>query len=205
MIRVLIAEDNLLTRLGIEALIATQDDLEVVGFTQRGDEVLRLYKAHTPDILLLDLSMPGMHGLQALTAVLGADPAAKVLVVTDFDTHEDVYHALHGGALGYVTKRLHGPQLLEAIRAVAAGQRHLPAEIADLFVQRSQQEPLSARELQILQGIYSGASNKDLAATMGLSAKTIEMYVTRLLAKLEVKNRTEAIAKGLSRGWIRGG
>lgn len=199
-LRILLVEDNHLTRLGTLALLGTQPDLEVVAEAEDGLTGLDLWKRHRPDVLVVDLRLPGFDGVQVISAVIAEAPDAAVLVLTNYDGDENIFRALKAGARGYLTKDVRGPELFAAIRAVARGEKYLPAAIAGQLAERVLQASLSPRELQVLGQIYEGRSNREIAQRLSLAEKTVTMYVSHILAKLEAKSRSEAVAIALRRG-----
>jgi DNA-binding NarL/FixJ family response regulator len=199
-IRILLVEDSYLARVGLETALEDEPGLEVVGSASDGIEGLERYRALAPDVVITDVRMPRFDGVQ-LTAALVAEPRrGRVLVVTHYDGDETVWKALRAGALGYLTKDTSGPELVAAVRAVAAGQRYLPGAIAARIADRVLQPALSPRELQVLDGIFKGGSNRDIARDLALSERTVAMYVGFILDKLGAKSRTEAVAIALDRG-----
>jgi two-component system NarL family response regulator len=201
-IRVLVAEDNFLTRFGTVMLLKTQADIEVVGEAADGARAVSMYRELQPDVMLLDLKMPVMHGVQVIASVLREAPAARILVLTFYDGDEDIFKAIKAGARGYLTKEVHGEQILAALRAVHAGERYMPAEIASRLADRMQQPSLTAREQDVLELMFKGRTNREIARDLELSEKTAGFYVGNILAKLGAKTRTEAVSIALQRGII---
>ena len=203
MIRVLVAEDSELTRLGIVTMLSTQADISVVAQAEDGAQAITLFRQHRPDVALIDLRMPVMDGVQVAAAITAETPPGRVLVLSNYDGDENIFQALKAGAAGYLTKGARGPQLIEALRAVAAGQRFLPPEVAQQLAERVLTQPLGARETQILNLIAAGKTNPEIAEALGISRKTVGMFVGRLMFKLDVHTRTEAVTVALKRGILK--
>jgi DNA-binding NarL/FixJ family response regulator len=201
-VRILIVEDNLLTRLGITSLIETDPTMAVAAVAEDGARALKLYQQVTPDVVICDLRLPLVDGWQTVALLCQQTPPARVLVLTNLDGDEDIYRALRAGALGYLTKEAEGADVLAAIREVAAGRRHVPPALAARFEARASQQGLNARESQILDHLAQGLSNRRIAKELGLSAKTVEMYVTGILGKLGARSRTDAVVIALARGLL---
>jgi len=202
-IRVLVAEDSELTRLGIVTMLSTQADISVVAQAEDGAQAITLFRQHRPDVALIDLRMPVMDGVQVAAAITAETPPGRVLVLSNYDGDENIFQALKAGAAGYLTKGARGPQLIEALRAVAAGQRFLPPEVAQQLAERVLTQPLGARETQILNLIAAGKTNPEIAEALGISRKTVGMFVGRLMFKLDVHTRTEAVTVALKRGILK--
>jgi two-component system NarL family response regulator len=202
-IRVLIADDHFVARFGLKGLMEDQGDIEVVGEAKTGAEAVTLARQYKPDVVLMDLRMPGLDGVQATAAVLREDPKARVLIVSSYDTEADVLRVNEAGAAGYVMKEAEPDEILKAVRAVAAGGKYLPANIQARLDEGAEHGKLNARDLRILQHIGEGLSNKEIAEKMGLTAGTVRIYVSNILARLGVSNRAEAVSLALARGLIR--
>ena len=202
-IRILIVDDSPLTRAGAAALLSSQSDLVVAGQAENAADALRLYRELRPDVVLTDLRMPGIDGVELTRLLRSEAPDAHVLVLTHYVGDENVFQALRAGALGYVHKEIQGAELMRAVRAVAAGARFLPAGIAEELAQRVIAPSLSPRENEVLNKLALGLTNPQIAEELGLSRKTVSIYVSHVLAKLEVKTRTEAVSVGIRRGIVR--
>lgn len=201
-IRVLLVDDSYLVRMGVASLLALATDIAVVGEAVDGLQALELYRTLRPDVVVADLKMPNFDGVQLLNALKKETPAPRVLVLTQYEGDESIHGALAAGALGYVMKETPGPQLLEAIRTVAAGRRHVPIEIASRLAERSMTPRLTPREAQVLELLCQGMSNRNIGAELNVSERTVGVFVTGILTKLAVKSRTEAIAAALRRGFV---
>lgn len=200
--RVLVVDDSSVTRLGVVTLIDSQPDMSVVGEAEDGTAALARFRELRPDLVVVDLRMPGLSGVDVTAAICTLDPAARVLVLTSYDGEENIFQALKAGALGYLTKEAPGREILNALRTIATGTRYLPPGIAHQLAERMLHPSLSPRELQVLREIAQGQSNKEIAQSLGISLKTTAMFVASILDKLDVKSRTEAVAVALKRGII---
>jgi DNA-binding NarL/FixJ family response regulator len=198
----LIVDDNLLTRTGIRGLVSSHADLQVVGEAADGANGLALARQLRPDVTIMDLRMPGLDGVKTIELMRGETPEARILVLTHYDGDENVFRAMRAGARGYLLKETTGDELARAIRTIAADTIYLPPHIGHQLARRTAAKPLSARELQILKEVATGASNRDIAATLSLTEKTVTVYVSHVIAKLGARSRTEAVAIGLRRGLI---
>jgi two-component system NarL family response regulator len=201
--RVLLVDDHLIVRMGLRSLLEVQPDMTVVAEVAGGVEAVKAFAQHHPDITLMDLRMPDLSGAEATAAIRQRFPAARVLVLTTFDNDEDICRALEAGAAGYLLKNIDGGPLLETIRAIHAGTYRLPAEITARLAQRRAAPGLSPRELDVLQLIVKGQSNKEIGATLGLAENTVKNHVKMILEKLNVADRTQAATTGLQRGLAR--
>jgi two-component system NarL family response regulator len=199
-IRVLVVEDNLIARLGTVTLIGTEPGLEVVGEVADAAEALAAYRRLRPDVVVTDLRMPGLDGVGLTALLVKETPPARVLVLTYYEGEENVFQAQRAGALGYLGKESHASELIPAIRAVAAGRRYLPAEIAAQLVDRAMRPGLSPREKRVLELIQRGLSNRAVAEELGVAEPTVATHVAQILKKLGVRNRTEAVAAAIERG-----
>ena len=201
-LRVLVVDDNQLTRLGIRGLLETQDCIEIVGEAEDGSQALWLYRQTQPDVVICDLRMPHFDGVRTIELLRKEHTAARVLVLTNFDSEDDVFAAVQAGALGFLTKEARGTEILAALAAVGAGQKVIPPHLAARLANRQEKPSLTVRERDVLLLIFRGQSNREIASAMKLADKTIEMYVSSLLAKLQAKSRTEAVSIALARGLI---
>lgn len=202
-IRLLLADDHLVVRIGLRSLLETQPDMEVVAEAASGSAAVMAYAEHRPDIVLMDLRMPDLDGAKATEAIRAGFPAARVLILTTFDSQEDVFCALEAGAVGFLLKSTESEALLEAIRAVQADAYRLPASVAARFQERRQAPELSLRERQVLGLIVSGRSNKEIGSDLGVAENTVKNHVKMILEKLGVADRTGAATKAIQRGLVR--
>jgi two-component system, NarL family, response regulator len=201
-IRVLLVEDSYLVRMGIAALIGRATDMTVVAEAEDGIKAVELYRSCKPDVVVTDLKMPSFDGVQLLNVLKKEKPPARVLVLTQYEGDESIRGAIVAGALGYVLKETPGIQLLDAIRTVAAGRRHVPIEIASRLAEQSMTPRLTPRETQVLTLLCKGMSNRSIGTELNVTERTVGVFVTAILAKLDVKSRTEAIATALRRGFV---
>jgi two-component system, NarL family, response regulator len=198
-IRVLVADDHLIVRLGLVSLIDREPDMRVVAQAASGREAVAQYLAHRPDVGLLDLRMPGEDGVFAIDAIRASDPAARLIVLTIHSGDEAVYRALRAGARGYLLKDVSGTDIVAAIRTVGGGGTSIPPGIADRMTARLQQPVLSAREIEVLKLVGQGLSNKRVADRLSLSESTVRTHVASLMQKLGADNRTHAVNVALER------
>lgn len=201
-VRLLVAEDHFLARYALVEFLGEQPGFVVVARAESGREAVELFRAHRPDVVIMDLRLPEMDGFAAIEAICAAAPGARVLVLSNFESEEDVHRALRAGARGYLRKDVSGEVLLDAIRRVHAGGRYLPPDVAEKLADRALQAPLTARELDVLRLVCRGLSNKQIGAALKLKESTVRIYVSNVLVKLGAKRRTEAIAVALKRGLV---
>jgi DNA-binding NarL/FixJ family response regulator len=201
-IRVLIADDHYIVRMGLMALVNTEPDMEVVGEAADGAQALELFGKCNPDLALLDLRMPVKDGIQTTTEIRNKFPNAQVLMLTAYDGDEEIYKALQAGARGYVLKSSSGEKLIPALRAVAAGQQWVPKEVASRLAAREEFEELTPREVQVLQQLAKGLANKEIADVLKITEYTAKDHLKSIMAKLRVADRTEAATAAIHRGII---
>jgi DNA-binding NarL/FixJ family response regulator len=200
-IRVLLADDHAVVREGFAAILSYQQDVEVVGQAADGPEAVALYRKLHPDLLLVDLRMPGLSGVEVITTIRAEDPEARAIVLTTFDGDEDIFRALEAGARGYLLKDSTTTELLDAIRVVHTGGRRVPPEVAARLVERATSGPsLSAREIEVLRLVAAGKTNKEIASALFISEGTVKTHVNSIHEKLGVRDRTEAVMTALRRG-----
>jgi DNA-binding NarL/FixJ family response regulator len=202
LIRVLAVDDHPVLREGIAALVSNQADMELVAEASNGREAIEHFRKHGPDITLMDLQMPDMSGIDAMSAIRGEFPNARIIVLTTFAGDAQVFRALKAGARAYLLKGLLRKELLETIRAVHAGQRRIPAEIAAEIAEHATDDVLTPREIRVLQLIGGGNTNKEIAAQLSITEETVKGHVKNILAKLSANDRTHAVTIGLKRGII---
>ncbi len=199
-IGVLVVDDHPIMRLGVAAIINAQRDMRVCAQAGSGEEAVRMFKKHRPDITLMDLRLPAMSGLDALRAIRLDDPQARCVVLTTYEGDEDIHQALAAGAMGYLIKGMSHETLVDALRRVQAGIRFLPPPIARSLADRTPNSDLSPREREVLTLMVHGKSNKEIAATLGITEATVKCHVSVILARLEVNDRTQAVVAALQRG-----
>lgn len=202
-IRLLLVDDHLVVRIGLRSLVEVQPDMVVAGEAAGGKEAVELFTKLKPDITLMDLRMPDLNGTAATVAIRSSFPGARVLVLTTFDSDEDIFRALEAGASGFLLKDTNGEALLKTIRDVHAGTYRLPPAITARLAQRQAAPELSPRELEVLQLIVKGRSNKEIGADLGLAENTVKNHIKMIFEKLKVADRTQAATTALQRGLAR--
>jgi DNA-binding NarL/FixJ family response regulator len=201
-IGVLITDDHVVVRMGLRSMIESEPDMRVVGEASNGDEALELYRQTPPDLVLMDLRMPRMGGVEATVAIRAHDPHAHILVLTTYDGDESIYQALKAGAQGYLLKDVNRDEFLIALRKVAQGEFYIPQQVAARLAQRLPTGDLSHREMDVLKLIVRGLSNKEIADQLSISESTVKNHVNSLLGKLHVQDRTQAVTTALKRGIV---
>lgn len=201
-IRILTVDDHPLLREGIAALVGSQSDMKVVGEADNGLYALEQFRKHLPDVTLMDLQMPNMKGIDAIIAIRGEFPEARIIVLTTYSGDVQVLRALKAGARAYLLKGALRKELLETIRAVHMGQKRISAEVALDLAGHAGEEALSVRETEVLQLIAGGNANKEIAAQLSITEETVKGHVKNILAKLSANDRTHAVAIALKRGMV---
>jgi DNA-binding NarL/FixJ family response regulator len=201
-IRILVADDHYVVRMGLIAMVNLEPDMEVVAEATDGNQAMALFKKWSPDLTLLDVRMPVKDGIEAAIEIRQLNNAARILMLTAHDGDEDIHKAMEAGASGYVLKDSTDEKLLPAIRAVAAGQRWIPEEVAKRLESRRLFEELTPRELLILNEVVKGLANKQIADVLNISENTVKWHLKNILAKLCVADRAEAVAVAVQRGII---
>lgn len=209
-IRILLADDHAVVRDGLRALLDAEPGLEVVGSVTNGREAVLAVKQLSPDVVVMDINMPGLNGIEATMQLARIEPAPRVLILSMHGSSEHIYRALQAGALGYLLKESAGSEVVGAVRAVAAGRRYLSERIADIALDaylaedrtRSPVESLSARERQLLQLLAEGRSNTEAAQFLSLSVKTVETYRSRLMQKLGLHDLTALVRFAQEHGLV---
>jgi DNA-binding NarL/FixJ family response regulator len=201
-IRILIADDHEVVRDGLAAILNMEEDMLVVAQAANGESAVQSFRKERPDVALLDLVMPVMSGVDATAAIRKDFPDARIVVLTTFSGDEDIYRALHAGARAYLLKDTSTKELVETIRAVHEGKRHIPPEVAARLAERIPRFELTQRELDILKLIVKGKSNKEIADTLSITEGTVKYYVNIILAKMGVGDRTEAATTAIKRGIV---
>jgi DNA-binding NarL/FixJ family response regulator len=201
-IRVLVADDHYVVRMGVTAIINNEPDMEVVAEAANGAQAVELFAQHQPDLVLLDSRMPLKSGVEAAREIRSRRPNARIVMLTAFDGDEDIHKAISAGAQGYILKSATGVQLVPALRAVASGKEWIPPEVASRLAKRKEYEPLTPRELEVLHELAKGLANKQIADVMSISQYTTKGYLKNILTKLRVSDRTEAVTVAIQRGLI---
>ena len=203
LIRVGIVDDHPVVRDGLAAILSLQPDLKVVGEAATGREACALFDRQRPDVLLLDLKMPGMDGLEVVQTLCAAHPEARIVILTTYGGDEDIFWSLKAGAKGYLLKDAPRQQILEAIRTVHAGGRYLPAAIVSKVAEHALQPELTEREREVLHRMARGESNKEIGLALSIGEGTVKTHVKAILAKLDAVSRTEAVMIAAGRGLVR--
>jgi DNA-binding NarL/FixJ family response regulator len=201
-VRIMLVDDHSAFRQGLASLIGHESDVMVVAEAGDGHDALQAYRKTKPDVVLMDLRLPGISGVEATLAILGEFPAARIIVLTTFDTDEDIYRAIQSGAKSYLIKDTPYPEIADAIRAVHAGKQILPPKIAKLLDIRRQRTDLSEREMGVLKLLIKGWSNKEIGASMFLSEETVKSHLKTIFTKLKVHDRTEAAISAIRHGIV---
>jgi DNA-binding NarL/FixJ family response regulator len=201
-IRVLVVEDHNVVRQGLVALLKVIEGLEVVGEAADGVEAIAQFRKHRPAITLIDLRLPKLSGVEVIQRLRGEDPQARFIVLTTYDGDEDIYRALKAGAKAYLLKGMTTEELVAAIRTVHSGHSHIPPAIAARLAERVGTEDLTQRELDVLEQIVEGKSNKEIGAVLDISEATVKTHINSLLSKLGVTDRTQAATAAIRRGIV---
>jgi DNA-binding NarL/FixJ family response regulator len=189
-------------REGIAAIIRNEPDMLLVAEASTGGEAIEGYRQHRPDITLMDLRLPDMSGIDAMVTIRGRFADARVIMLTTFEGDVEIFRALEAGARGYMLKSMPRKQLVETIRKVHAGKKHVPPEVAAHLMEHLGDEPLSQREIEVLQRISGGNRNSDIAALLFISEETVKGHIKNIMEKLGASDRTDAVAIGIRRGII---
>jgi DNA-binding NarL/FixJ family response regulator len=200
--RIVCVDDHPIVREGLAGVLLLQPDMELVGQAASGQDAIDLYRRLQPDVLVLDLRLGDISGFEVMQRIFSVFPSAKILVLTSLEGDTDIERALALGARGYVVKGTGREELIRAVRAVHAGKKHIPAEVAQKLVEHLASEKLSPRELEVLALVAQGKSNKEIGLELAIAEDTVKMHVKNLLGKLGVTDRTEAVTTALRRGII---
>lgn len=201
-IRVLVVDDHPLLREGVAAVLATEPDMVLVGEASDGQQAIEQFRTHRPDITLMDLQMPLMDGCAAISAIRKDFPAARIIVLTTYSGDAQARRAFKGGACGYLLKSMLRKELVETVRAVHAGRKRIPPEIAIEMAQHHDDDTLTSREIEVLREIAAGNANKNVAEHLSISEETVKAHVRSILSKLGANDRTHAVTVALKRGII---
>ena len=202
-IRILVVDDHPIVRQGIAVLVATQPDMSLVAEASNGREAIQQFRVHRPDITIMDLQMPEMNGLDALTAIRGEFPDARIIVLTTYTGDVQILRALKSGAQGYLLKNTFHKELVDTVRAVHAGKKTLSPEASYQIAQHSTDEALTPAEVSVLTLIAAGNGNKQIADRLSITEETVKSRVKNILSKLGANDRTQAAMIGLKRGIIK--
>lgn len=201
-IRILVVDDHYFVRVGLLECLALEPDFEVVGEAADGPAALEQARRTRPQVVLVDLRLPGMGGLELITALRQAAPDARALVLSTYQGEEDVYRAFQRGARGYLLKSMEQEDLVAAVRAVQAGRTYLPPVLAERLARRLPRPDLSPREAEVLRLIVAGRSNKEIGAALQITEGTVKLHVHRVLEKLDVADRTQAATRAIESGLV---
>jgi len=201
-IRVLAVDDHPVLRQGLAAIIGAEQDMVLVAEAESGQQAIALFDQHRPDVTLMDLRLADMSGIDAITAIRANHPAARIIVLTTYLGDVQALRALKAGAMGYLMKATLRRDLLDTIRAVHAGQRRVPVEVASELAQHAMDDALTEREIEVLKQIAAGCSNKVVADRLMISEETVKGHVRNILAKLGANDRTHAVTIALTRGFL---
>jgi DNA-binding NarL/FixJ family response regulator len=204
LIRILIVDDHPVVCAGLTSMLSAQPGIEVVGSAASGEEALAIVQRDSPDVLLLDLRMPGMDGIGVLQALKKMGNSPRVVVLTSFEKEEDIYRAIRAGAHGYLLKDSIKSEMIAAISVVNAGKRYIPRHIAARLADRMMRSDLTPRELQILELLAQGSTNKQIGSALDISDNTVRHHVNNIMEKLQVSDRTEAVATAMRSGVLSG-
>jgi DNA-binding NarL/FixJ family response regulator len=197
-----VVDDHPMIRAGLTATIDPEPDMTVVASASTGREGLEQYRQHQPDVMLIDLKMPEMGGVEAIRTIRAEFPSAKIIVVSTYQGDEDIFRALEAGAVTYLLKDMLAEKMVGIIREVAGGGRPIPPEVAQRLTDRMFQAALTTREVEVLRLVARGMRNKEIAADLKISDETVQGHVKNILAKLSVHDRTEAVAVAIRRGIV---
>ena len=201
-IRVLCVDDHPIVRDGLRAVISTQRDMTVVDEAAEGQAAVTKYREHRPDVVVMDLRMPSLGGVEATRQIRKEFPGSRIIVLTTYEGDEDIHRALEAGAQGYLLKDMVRTELLQTIRDVLAGHRHISPAVAARLAEHTPRTALTERELEVLRLIAKGLRNKEIGAQLDIAEDTVKIHIKNIFCKLEVIDRTEAVVAASRRGFI---
>ncbi|MEM9136584.1 MAG: response regulator transcription factor [Cyanobacteria bacterium P01_F01_bin.42] len=202
-IKILISEDHGIVREGIVAILQLQSDFAVVAQARNGLEAVALHRSHQPDITLMDLRMPNLEGVEAIREIRQHSPEAQIIILTTYDTDEDIYRGLQAGARGYLLKDADFEDLIDAVRTVHRGKRYIPPQVALKLADHLNASDLTEREYDVLQLLCKGNSNREIASALSVTEATVKYHINNILSKLDAKDRTQAVITAFKRGLTR--
>jgi len=199
----MLVDDHSVVRMGLSAILSLDKGLRVVSEAEDGEQAMEQYRKSRPDVALMDVQMPKMGGVEGLRSILAEWPEERVIMLTTSDLDDDIHRALEAGASGYLLKNVSRSELVGAIREVHAGRNYVPTAIRHRLDELERRRQLSAREIEVLDGMRRGLTNKDIAVSLSLSEHTVKAHVKSILGKLESADRAEAVARGFELGLLR--
>lgn len=202
-IRILICDDHPMIRVALRSTVSMEPNMAVVGEATNGSEAVLMFQKYQPDVVLMDINMPMMDGLEAMTAILDEFPEARFIILTNFDSEEDVFRGLEAGAMGYIIKDTPQNTLIGGIQTVYNGHRMIPPDVAQKLTQRKTYPRLSPREMDIIRLMRDGKSNQAISVQLNITESTVKSHVKNILFKLGANDRTQAVTKALQRGILR--
>jgi len=201
-LKVMLVDDHYLVRMGLASVIAVENDMVVHAEASSGEQAVAMFRTHRPDVTLMDLRLPGIGGTETIAVIRRDYPDARFVMLSTYVCDEEIYGALQAGAMAYLVKSVQREELTTAIRKAAAGQRHIPAEVAARLADRVAGSQLSSREIEVLRLLVSGRRNREVAAALAITEGTVKLHVSSILAKLGADDRTEAVTIALQRGIV---
>ena len=201
-IRVLVVDDHEVLRLGVGAMLEHEPDFVLVGDAAGGEQAIEDYRRVSPDVVLMDLRMPGLGGVEAIERIRAEFPAARIVALSTYEGDTDIYRALEAGAQGYLFKDMLRTEMIDTLRAVCRGQRSIPPVVAARLAEHTPRVELTARELEVLEYMAKGLRNKEIAFAIGTAEGTVKVHITNIMVKLSAADRTDAVTIGLKRGII---
>jgi two-component system NarL family response regulator len=201
-LRIMLVDDHYLVRMGLASIIALEPDMTVCAEASTGEQARTLFRAHRPDVTLMDLRLPGLNGSDTVQAIRMEFPDARIVMISTYVCDEEIYGALHAGAMAYLVKSVQREELTRAIRKAAAGQRHIPPDVAARLADRVTRSQLSTRELEVLRLLVVGRRNREIAGALDITEGTVKLHVSSILGKLGASDRTEAVTRALQKGIV---
>ena len=201
-LKIMLVDDHYLVRMGLASIIALEPDMTVCAQASTGEQARTQFRAHRPDVTLMDLRLPGMNGSDTIQAIREEFPDARIVMISTYVCDEEIYGALQAGAMAYLVKSVQREELIRAIRKAAAGHRHIPAEVAARLADRVSRSQLSTREIEVLRLLVGGRRNREIASALDITEGTVKLHVSSILGKLGVTDRTEAVTVALQRGIV---
>ena len=201
-LKVMLVDDHYLVRMGLASIIGLEPDMIVCAEASTGEQARALFRTHEPDVTLMDLRLPGMNGSETIQAIRAEFPDARIVMISTYVCDEEIYGALQAGAMAYLVKSVQREELTRAIRKAAAGQRHIPAEVAARLADRVSRSQLSTREVEVLRLLVGGRRNREIARSLDITEGTVKLHVSSILGKLGAADRTEAVTVALQRGIV---